>query len=100
MRYDTPIYFQKRTEGKYNTETGDYDDDSVEEKEIYGAVSNTSMEMMNIVYGQINQTSLTVHLQNHYEDSFDSIRINQKVYKVDNRTKYKVKESLVLSEVK
>jgi hypothetical protein len=100
MRYDTPIYFQKKTEGKYNTETGDYDDDLVEEKEIYGAVSNTSMEMMNIVYGQINQTSLTVHLQNHYEDSFDNIRINQKVYKVDNRTKYKFKESLVLSEVK
>lgn len=100
MRYDTPIYFQKKTEGTYNTETGDYDDDLVEEKEIYGAVSNTSMEMMNIVYGQINQTSLTVHLQNHYEDSFDSIRINRKIYKVDNRTKYKVKESLVLSEVK
>lgn len=100
MRYDTPIYFQKKTEGNYNTETGDYDDDLVEEKEIYGAVSNTSMEMMNIVYGQINQTSLTVHLQNHYEDTFDSIRINQKVYKVDNRTEYKVKESLVLSEVK
>ena len=29
MRYDTPVYFQEITPGKYDPETGDYKEDTI-----------------------------------------------------------------------
>ena len=31
MRYDTPVYFQKVTQGEYYPITGDYGEDTVDE---------------------------------------------------------------------
>lgn len=100
MRYDKRILFLTRKQGSYNEDTGNYDEDTYEEKEVFGAVSNTSDNMMSLVYGQLRQGSVTLHLQNHYQEAFDLIQIDEKKYQVDNRTIYKVKESMVLSEVK
>ena len=51
------------------------------------------------MYGELKQGSLTVHIQNHYTDPFDRIRIGEKHYRVDLRRRLRVKESFVLSEV-
>ena len=99
MRYDTPIYFQSVSAGTYNTETGDYGSDTVTEAARYAAVMDTRTETMQLVYGELKQGSLTVHLQNHYTDPFDRIRIGEKRYRVDLRRRLRVKESFVLSEV-
>ena len=99
MRYDTPIYFQKLVRGQYNADTGNYDDDLLEETEVFASVNDTQTEMMVKIYGQIRQGSLSVHIQNHYDDSFDYIRVGNKRYVVDYFRKLKVKESFVLSEV-
>lgn len=99
MRYDTLIYFQRGTAGAYDPETGDYGSDAVTEATRYAAVMDTRTETMQLVYGELKQGSLTVHIQNHYTGPFDRIRIGEKHYRVDLRRRLRVKESFVLSEV-
>lgn len=87
MRYDTPIYFQKITQGKYDKDTGNYGPDTPVEVKKYASVTDSGTETFNIVYGKLKQGSLIVRLQNSYAERFDSIRIGEdngaKIYKVD-----------------
>lgn len=99
MRYDTPIYFQRVTAGAYDPETGDYGSNTITEAARYAAVMDTRTETMQLVYGELKQGSLTVHIQNHYTDPFDRIRIGEKRYRVDFQRRLRAKESFVLSEV-
>lgn len=99
VRYDTPIYFQRVTPGVYNVDTGDYDADMMEERLRRAAVMDTRAETLKLVYGDIRQGSLTIHIQNRYPEAFDRIRIGDKVYRVDYHRKLRTKESFVVSEV-
>ena len=75
MRYDTPVYFQKVTQGEYDPITGDYGEDTVDETCVMASVMDTRTETMQVVYGSIKQGSKTIHIQNHYDKSYDSIRL-------------------------
>lgn len=99
MRYDTPIYFQHIVRGDYNPDTGDYDNDALTEDEVYASVMDTQAKTMMLVYGQLKQGSLTVHIQNHYDFAYDYIRIGNKRYRADLDRKLKTKETFILSEV-
>ena len=99
MRYDKEVFFESITPGAYDETTGDYGDESVSSVMRLASVYDTRQETMQMVYGGVKRGSLTVHLQNHYDDSFDRIRIGEKAYQVDYRRRLRVKESFVLSEV-
>lgn len=99
MRYDTPIYFQRLTQGEYDESTGDYEDDQIEETEVMASVMDTQTETMKLVYGDIRQGSLTLTIQNHFDQTFDNIRIGNKVYRVDRTRRLRVKQSFIVSEV-
>lgn len=99
MRFDTPIYMQKITSGKYDPDTGDYADDTVEEACVYADISSTGINMQNLVYGQIRQASLTVVLQNHYTEPFSKIRIGKRLYRVDFMRRLRTKHIFIVSEV-
>ena len=99
MRYDTPIYFQQLITGEYDPKTGNYGEDQVMETQRLAAVMETNTETMRILYGMIRQGSVTVHLQNRYEQAYDRIRIGDRVYQVDLRKNLRVKQVLVLTEV-
>lgn len=99
MRYDTPVYFQKITPGEYNTETGDYGKDTIQEAEAYASVMDTRSEMLRLVYNGPMQGSLTIQLQNHYTDPFDRIQVGNRIYKVDYTRRLRVKQTFVVSEV-
>lgn len=99
MRYDVPVYFQRRTRGAYDADTGDYGADTVEETKAYAGVYDTRESTLRLVYGSIREGSLTVHLQNHYTEPFDSVRIGEKTYKVDKRRRLRTKEAFIISEV-
>ncbi|WP_239462925.1 hypothetical protein [Faecalicoccus pleomorphus] len=60
---------------------------------------DTQTEMLKLIYGDIRQGSLTVVIQNHYDQPFDNIRIGDKVYRVDRTRRLRVKQSFVISEV-
>lgn len=99
MRYDTPIYFRQITSGEYDPDTGNYGDDTIAEVTRYASVMDTSRETMRLIYGEIRQGSLTIHLQNHYDDSFDRIRVGDRLYTVDYARRLRVKQVFVVSEV-
>jgi len=99
MRYDTPIYFRCLTQGEYDESTGNYGADSVSETMVMASVMDTQTETMKLVYGDIRQGSLTLTIQNHFDQTFDNIRIGDKVYRVDRTRRLRVKQSFVVSEV-
>lgn len=100
MRYDVPVFFQKLTQGGYDSATGNYEDDTVDEEMRRAAVIDTGANTMKIVYGDVKEGSLTIQLQNHYNKPFDQIRIEKTVYKVDFSRKLRRKQTFVVSEVK
>lgn len=99
MRYDTPIFFRAVTPGDYDESTGNYDDDEVSETMVMASVMDTQTETMKLVYGDIRQGSLTLTIQNHFDQTFDNIRIGDKVYRVDRTRRLRVKQSFIVSEV-
>ena len=100
MRYDTPVFFCKAQGKTYNYETGDYDTGVVNEVMRHASVENTRADTLHFVYGEMKQDSITIHLQNHYEEPFDHIRIKDKRYKVDYTRRLRVKQAFIVSEVK
>lgn len=99
MRYDTPIYFQKITQGAYNPDTGNYGPDNVTETLRYASVMDTGRETLRLVYGEIRQGSLSIQIQGHYADAFDRIRVGSRVYSVDDSRNLRAKQTFVVSEV-
>lgn len=83
MRYDKPIYFQRVKPGEYDPIKGDYGEDTVNEEKRFASVTDTSTEMLNLLYGSIKQRSKTIRIQRPYEAPFDTIRIDNDVYRVD-----------------
>lgn len=100
MRYDTPVFFQKRKAGGYNPKTGDYDDATVEETAVMAAVVSTRIDTLKQIYGKMVEGSYTVHVQNKLNDKFDAIRIGDTVYTVDYTRTLRVKQAFVISEDK
>lgn len=99
MRFDTPIYFQRVTEGEYNERTGDYNAPAIVEVQRYASVTNSGTDVLQLVYGELRQGSLTVRLQNYFAEPYDRIRIGEKVYKVDMSRRLPRMQALVISEV-
>ena len=99
MRYDTAIYFQQITQGAYNRNTGDYGAETVKESRQYASVMDTSAVMLQIVYGKVKQGSLTIQIQEHYNQPFEWIRIGNKRYQVDSVKTLRSKQIFVVSEV-
>lgn len=99
MRYDTPVYFQKITSGKYDPKTGNYAEDTVKETLRYASVMNTGEEKLKLVYDGPRQGSLTIQIQNHYTEPFDRIRVGKKTYRVDYSRELRTKHTFVVSEV-
>jgi hypothetical protein len=69
--------------GAFNPETHNYGDDTINEVKRYARVIDTSTEQLQIVYGNIKQSSVTIHIQRPYTAAFDYIRIGEKRYRVD-----------------
>lgn len=96
MRFDTPVFFQRITEGEFDAETHNYGDDAIVEEKRYASVTDSGVDTLNLVYGEIKQGSLTIRLQRAYEKPFDRIRIGTKTYRADFS---RWKKAFVLSEV-
>ena len=98
MRFDTPVYFQT-IKAEYDASTGDYGEDIITEEMRYASVTETGIETLNIIYGEIKQGVKTVRLQNYYDKPFDRLRIGNKVYRIDRARPLRLKYTLIVSEV-
>ena len=99
MRFDTPIYFQRKVKGAYDANTGNYGPATTEEDVRYASITNTGTDTLNIVYGELKQGSLTIILQMPYTEPFERIRIGDKNYRVDRERRLRTKHTFVVSEV-
>jgi len=99
MRCDTPIYFQKATQGKYDPTTANYGPDTIEETEVYADVTDAGADTLKLIYGELRQGALVIRLQNHYDKTFNRIRVGDKRYRVDFSRKLRIKHVFVVSEV-
>ena len=101
MRFNTPVYFQRKQKGPYNATDGDYGPETTEEVKRYASVTDTGTDTLNLVYGGPKQGSLTIRLQRTYTDPFDQIRIGdgeqEKCYRVDKARLFK--RVFIVSEV-
>lgn len=96
MRYATPIYFQHYSKPEYNPATGDYEQSPPVEHKRYASVTDSGIETMRLIYGDLKQGSKVVRLQREHIGEFDRIRIGDKCYRVDlNRNN----KAFVVSEV-
>lgn len=100
MRFDTPIYFRSLEKGSYNADTGDYEPDTPTEDVVFADVTESRVETLKMIYGDIKQGCYTVRLQNIYGKPFDLIRIGEKLYRADYERKLRTKHIFVVSEVK
>lgn len=96
MRYDKEVKFQL-VEDVYQ-DNGDYVKDVLEEEVGYASIVNTDFDTMRLVYGEIRQGSITLHLQNKIGFNFNRVVIDGKTYAVDQRINYRVKQAYILSE--
>lgn len=96
MRYDTPVYFQRIMPGEYDPSTGDHQNDTITEVKKYASVSDSGVETLNLIYGELKQGVKTIRLQRPYAEAFDRIRIGRKTYRVDFS---RWKRNFVVSEV-
>lgn len=96
MRYDTPIFFRKYVAGDYDAASGNYKDDTFTEEQQFASVTDSGVETLNLIYGELKQGSKTIRLQRAYTKPFDRIRIGEKLYRVDFSRKLK---NFVVSEV-
>jgi hypothetical protein len=99
MRADTPIYFQTVKKGAYDANTGDYGEPTVAEVKKYASVTDSGVETLNLVYGEIRQGSKVVRLNGNYNEPFDRIRIGRKIYRVDMTRPLRNKHIFVVSGV-
>lgn len=99
MRYDTAVYFQTLAQGAYDEETGDYSDPTITEVQRTASVIETSDETKQLLYGNVTEKSKTISLLNAYVGHFDRIRIGNVLYRGDQRTTFRKKQSFVVSEI-
>ena len=83
MRFNKPIFFQRIVQGVYDERTGNYGEDITTEEKRYADITNSGVETLKLIYGELKQGSLTIRLQRPYTGVFDRIRIGDKVYSVD-----------------
>ena len=99
MRYDTAVYFQTLAQDTYDEDTGDYSDPTITEVQRTASVIETSDETKQLLYGNVTEKSKIISLLNAYVGHFDRIRIGNVLYRVDQRTTLRKKQSFVVSEI-
>ena len=97
MRYDKRLLFCLVDE-VYDHNTGDYKEDVLDEHIEYGSFVETDVQTMRLVYGEIRQGSVTVHLQNKVPYTFNRVAIDGKTYTKDQVINQRVKQAYILSE--
>lgn len=97
MRYDKKVLFQ-RVIDVYQP-NGDYVSGIAEEVTDYASIVNTDFDTMRLVYGEIKEGSITLHLLNKIAFVFNQIVIDGKTYSVDQVINQRTKQAYILSEV-
>lgn len=88
MRFDTKVTFKTPPVTEYNPRTGNYEIiEEAKEYVRYANVNDTTMEIMEKMYGNILKGAKTVRLKNTFEEEFEVLEFNGKTY-VQTHSRY------------
>lgn len=99
MRADTKVTLIVSGERTYDEATGNYETTTNTETEVYGLVTDTGTERMNLLYGGVNQHAKTIRLNAPTSVIPDLIAIDGHNYQIDNQTSYRRKQTFEVSRV-
>lgn len=99
MRYDTKIFFQKHSQGSYNSQTGDYINRSPSETACYANVTEQISETIDTEPGKLRPASVVIRFQNPISISFETIRIGDRIYAPVSGTSLRRKQTINCKEV-
>lgn len=100
MRYDKRIQFATDGKKSFNYSTGNRDQISTSTYvDAWANVSSQSNEMMQLLYGGLNERSAIIRLQNNYDEYFDHIIMDEIEYRVDKEVKHRRDHVFYVSEI-
>lgn len=100
MRYDKLITPYNYDRGLYNEDTGDYDivGDTAGEP-IIASVNDASDQTVKLIYGEIREGVLVIHVPYNIEEGIDYIKYKDKKYRIDRKRNLRFKTTFIVSEV-
>lgn len=99
MRYDKKIIFVKREEGKYNPNSGEYEDDKDVETIKRANVTDLGIDRSVALFGSIEEGAKVIRLLRHYKDDWNFILIDDKKYEPTKKRDLRLREGFVVKEV-
>lgn len=99
MRYDTPITFVKQTGSYYDFETGETVDGQPHYYYELANVTDLGTQRSVAIFGDIKENAKVIRLLNQYTGGFDTIEIEDVVYKVIKTLDLRRKQTLIAQEV-
>ena len=100
MRYDKLITPYNYDRGLYNEDTGDCDivGDTAGEP-IIVSVNDASDQTVKLIYGEIREGVLVIHVPYNIEEGIDYIKYKDKKYRIDRKRNLRFKTTFIVSEV-
>lgn len=99
MRYDTEVAFCLKTQGEYNSRTGNYNAGFTSEKVMVASVTDITEEEQRVIFGSLLKGACAIRLRSHFSGSFDYIRIGTKKYAVRGFHGHRSGDVFYLSEM-
>lgn len=100
MRYDKIISLYSDDRGLYNEETGDYEGDGgMLIDHAIASVNDASDQTVKLIYGEIREGVLVIHVPYNIGDGIDYIKYKDKKYRIDRKRNLRFKTTFVVSEV-
>lgn len=100
MRYDKIISLYRDERGSYNEDTGDYEHASDGFLDsIIASVNDASDQTVKLIYGEIREGVLVIHVPYNIGDGIDYIKYKDKKYRIDRKRNLRFKTTFIVSEV-
>lgn len=98
MRYDTPIFFVKKTDKCYDPEAGEWIQGVTVRVKKYANITHMGAERQQAMFGDVKANRLVVRLQRVYSEAYDLIEICGKAYHTDTERLPGGTQSLVVMQ--
>lgn len=99
MRYNKLITFIHETEGKYNPDTGEYDDPVKESDSKRVNLTDLGTDRSKTLFGDIKEGAKVIRLLRPYNKPWDYVVIDSKTYELTTQRDTRLRDGIIVQEV-
>lgn len=99
MRYNEPVVFIKETEGKYNPDTGVYDESLKTKDSKRANVTDLGTDRSVKLFGDIKEGAKVVRLLRPYNKVWDYLIIDGLTYEITKHHDLRLRSGFIVQEV-